>query len=224
MTNPRKYIWLMLLSLFLALQGVGCTHKNNRSDIQVAADVQSRINSDDKVPDKMISINASNGVVTLAGKVSSDAARNAAGSDAGEVEGVRTVVNNLQIAPPVTADQPVETAPIKPSPISSAGNSAPPRPERVSARTPSRARDESGDDGYKGEPNNANADAPSGPVTPVPWTSPAKWAQAEEAPAPQPPPAPAAPQKIIVPAGTQLSIRMNDEVNSEKALVGDVFH
>jgi len=32
------------------------------------------------------------------------------------------------------------------------------------------------------------------------------------------------PQKITIPAGTQLSIRLNDEVNSEKAQVGDVFH
>ncbi|HZD95420.1 MAG TPA: hypothetical protein VE133_14255, partial [Candidatus Sulfotelmatobacter sp.] len=39
--------------------------------------------------------------------------------------------------------------------------------------------------------------------------------------------APAAPTpvpKITVPSGTQLSIRLNDEVNSEKAQVGDVFH
>jgi hypothetical protein len=225
MTNPRKYSWVVPLSLSLALLGVGCSHKSNRSDIQVAADVQTKINSDDKIPDKLISINASNGVVTLAGKVSNDAARNAAAGDAANVEGVRTVVNNLQIAPPVTADQPVETAPVKPSPISSAVIAAPSRPERVPARSnPSRVREESSDDGYTGEPNNANAEAPSGPVTPVPWTSPAKWTQAEEAPAPQPPPVPVAPRKIIIPAGTQLSIRMNDEVNSEKALVGDVFH
>ncbi len=31
-------------------------------------------------------------------------------------------------------------------------------------------------------------------------------------------------RKITLPAGTQLSIRLNDEVNSEKAQVGDVFH
>src|SRR5258708_6263547 len=133
MTNPRKCSWVATLSLFLslslALLGVGCTHKSNRTDIQVAADVQSKINSDDKVPDKMISINASSGVVTLAGKVSNDVARNAAANDAAQVAGVRTVVNNLQIAPPVTADQPVGTAPIKPSPITSPPNSlAPPPP------------------------------------------------------------------------------------------------
>jgi hypothetical protein len=32
------------------------------------------------------------------------------------------------------------------------------------------------------------------------------------------------PQKITVPSGTQLSVRLNDEVDSEKAQVGDVFH
>ena len=32
------------------------------------------------------------------------------------------------------------------------------------------------------------------------------------------------PQKVTVPSGTQLSIRLNDEVNSEKAQMGDVFH
>ena len=31
-------------------------------------------------------------------------------------------------------------------------------------------------------------------------------------------------QKITIPAGTQISIRLNDEVNSEKAQIGDVFH
>jgi hypothetical protein len=39
-----------------------------------------------------------------------------------------------------------------------------------------------------------------------------------------PPPPPAPPSKVTVPAGTQLSIRMTDEVDSEKAQVGDVFH
>jgi hypothetical protein len=32
------------------------------------------------------------------------------------------------------------------------------------------------------------------------------------------------PQKVTVPSGTQLSVRLNDEVDSEKAQVGDVFH
>ncbi len=38
------------------------------------------------------------------------------------------------------------------------------------------------------------------------------------------PPAPVVPQKVMIPAGTQISIRLNDELSSEKAQVGDVFH
>jgi hypothetical protein len=231
MTNPRndfrKYLWVVALSLSLALLAVGCTHKSNRLDVQVVADVQSKINSDDNVPNKQISINASNGVVTLSGNVGTNAARNAAASDAAQVEGVRTVVNNLQIAPAVVVatDQPVEAPPIKPSPIRSAGTSAPPRPERVSAPSPRRARGGvARDDGYAGEPNNDNAAAANAPAAPAPWTSPARWAQAEEAPAPPPSPEPVVHPKIIIPSGTQLSIRMNEEVSSEKAQVGEIFH
>ena len=223
MTNPRKYSWVAPLALSFALLAVGCTHKSNRPDAQVAVDVQNKIYSDANVPNK-ISVSTSNGVVTLSGSVSTDAARNAAASDAAQVEGVLTVVNNLQVTPVSVADQSVQPLP-PPSGNGSAVNSLPARSERPSPRVRNREREaEPRDDGYKGEPNNANAEAPGGPVTPVPWTSPAKWAQAEEAPAPQPPPAPAAPQKISVPTGTQLSIRMNEEVSSEKAQVGDIFH
>ena len=44
----------------------------------------------------------------------------------------------------------------------------------------------------------------------------------QAAPAPPPPPPP--PQKVTVPAGTQLSIRLNDPLDSETNKVGDTFH
>ena len=37
-------------------------------------------------------------------------------------------------------------------------------------------------------------------------------------------PAPVVPAKITIPAGTGLTIRLNEELSSEKAQVGDVFH
>ncbi len=40
-------------------------------------------------------------------------------------------------------------------------------------------------------------------------------------PAPMPPPPP---QKIIVPAGTQLTVRLNDPLDSERNQIGDTFH
>jgi len=35
---------------------------------------------------------------------------------------------------------------------------------------------------------------------------------------------PAPPQKITIPAGTQLSVRLNDQLDSERNQVGDTFH
>jgi len=99
----KRYFSVSLI--FLALFAAGCAHlgMGSRTDQQIASDVQNKINADTNFPDKQLNVSAANGVVTLSGNVSSDAARSAAANDAAQVEGVRTVVNNLRVAAPVTA-------------------------------------------------------------------------------------------------------------------------
>ena len=46
---------------------------------------------------KQVQVNASNGIVTLSGAAGSDAERIAAAEDASQIEGVKVVVNNLQV-------------------------------------------------------------------------------------------------------------------------------
>lgn len=92
-----KYVCTTLISVMLL--AAGCARFGGQTDQQVAADVQNKINADASFPDKGLTVNASKGVVTLSGNVSSDAARTAAGNDAAQVPGVKTVVNNLEIAP-----------------------------------------------------------------------------------------------------------------------------
>src|SRR5947209_4611051 len=108
MTMMRRHLWVVLVSL--ALVSVGCRSGfggfGARSDSQIAADVQNKINTDSNVPDKQITINSNNGSVTLSGNVSSETARNAAANDAGQVSGVKTVINNLQVAPVAAANTP----------------------------------------------------------------------------------------------------------------------
>src|SRR5690348_7752127 len=100
----KRNLWVVLVSL--ALLAVGCSRIGTRPDAQVASDVQNKINGDSNIPDKQLNINANNGVITLTGTVASDAARNAAANDAAQVEGVKTVVNNLEVAPAsASADQ-----------------------------------------------------------------------------------------------------------------------
>src|SRR5215470_9472275 len=102
MKNMRRYLWVGVLCLTLA--GLGCNKLGGRSDSQIASDVQNKIFSDGNVPDKQITINSNKGVVTLSGSVSSDAARTAAANDAAQVDGVKTVVNNLEVAATTAAN------------------------------------------------------------------------------------------------------------------------
>ena len=94
-----------------------------RSDAQVATDVQSKINGDSAVQSRQYTVTAENGVVTLGGYVGNDSERAAAANDAAQVAGVRTVVNNLQVAAPAVAEQvpppgpPPEAAPPEPAPV-----------------------------------------------------------------------------------------------------------
>ncbi len=70
-----------------------------RTDSQVAADIQNKINSDANLPNKQINVGSANGVVTLSGTVGSESERLAAANDASGIDGVKTVVNNLVVAP-----------------------------------------------------------------------------------------------------------------------------
>ena len=55
----------------ILLVGVGCSKKPN--DAQVSTDVQNKFSQDSGLSDKQLAVQASNGVVTLAGTVDNDA-------------------------------------------------------------------------------------------------------------------------------------------------------
>jgi len=65
----KSNLWVVLISLVMI--AAGCSRVGNRSDDQVASDVQNKINGDASVPDKPLTIKANNGTVTLSGNVSS---------------------------------------------------------------------------------------------------------------------------------------------------------
>jgi len=208
----KRNIGVVLVAL--AMLAAGCSRVGSRPDAQVASDVQNKINGDGNVPDKQMNINANGGTVTLTGTVASDAARNAAAQDAAQVDGVKTVVNNLQVAPASASSQ---NAP----PMDQASNN-PPMPAMREERRPSpRVRERSS--GSRASANNRNGD--TGLRTTVPATSSSgNGTDTAQSTAPVAPPTPTPVQRITIPAGTQISIRLTDEVNSEKAQVGDVFH
>ena len=210
---------LSVVLIAMAMLAAGCSRVGSRTDAQVASDVQNKINGDGSIPDKQLNINANNGVVTLTGTVASDAARNAAANDAAQIEGVKTVVNNLEVAPASAANQTAQ-------PQEQASNNPPPpmREERrpsPSTRYRSSRSNKSSNDSDNGLRTTVPAGSSNGNTSSNGSSSSYDSSQstAPSAPTPVPPP-----QKITVPSGTQISVRLNDEVDSEKAQVGDVFH
>jgi|SRR5579859_107795 len=221
MNTTKRYFWVALVSL--ALFAVGCSRSGigGRSDSQVQSEVQKKVNADSNVASKVV-IDANNGVVTLSGNVASDMERNAAANDAAQVDGVNKVVNNLQVAPAAAFNS-------QPQPIAS--NPEPPAMEQPRATASRSRRRPSPSSDY-------NRGSDSGLRTTVPSTNDTNTSSsgsynngsgntASNASAgnyDSSPSKPAAPEKITIPAGTGLTIRLNDQLDSEKAQVGDVFH
>ncbi len=194
--NTRRWTPISFLIALIALTAlVACNRARN--DAQIAGDVQQKINADANVPTKQITVSSNNGVVTLSGNVGSDMERAAAANDAAQIEGVRTVVNNLQVgsqqaqaAPPAVEQSPEPAympAPAKPSPRRRATTS-------------------------RGSGYHQPGVSPVQPAAPAIASAPAAQA------APAPPPRP-----VTVPDGTTISIRMIDPVDSDRNQIGDRF-
>jgi hypothetical protein len=222
MNTIRKYFWVALVSL--ALFAVGCSRSGfgGRSDSQVQADVQKKVNADSNVGSKVV-IDAANGVVTLSGNVASDMERNAAANDAAQVDGVNKVVNNLQVAPAAAFNS--QAQPVTSNTESPAMEQ--PRASATRARrrpSPSSGYNRGSDSGLRTtvpstndtSASNSNGSYNNGSGNTSSNTTAGNYDSSQSTPA--------APSKVTIPAGTGLTIRLNEELNSEKAQVGDVFH
>jgi len=190
---------VVLLSLLVA--AIGCSKAPN--DAQIASDIQAKLNADSGLQGKQLGVQSESGTVTLSGTVDNDSQRDAAARYASSEAGVKQVVNNLVVGPAQQAAQEMPRAEAKPS--------AEPRKQRE------RHRDRSANNADAGNDN----PAPVAAMTPPP-APPAQTAPVQMAPATPPPPPP--PQKVTIPSGTALAVRLVDPIDSEKNQVGDTFH
>lgn len=205
----RRCLYVFLVSALGLAVLAGCNRTPVRTDAQIASDVQNKIYSDAAVQSRQITVQAASGVVTLSGDVTSDAERVAAANDAGAINGVKTVINNLQVqqaqvTPPPEAQ--AQTAPPSENPT--------PRRKKNEESAGTRRHHHAG---ALSDDNSMQAQNAPAPVV--------QQAQDQFAPPPPQPPAPPPPPlKVTIPAGTQLSVRLNDPLDSERNQVGDTFH
>lgn len=205
--NTRSVLRVLLLTSVLAFT-FACTKAPN--DAQMTSDIQAKLGSDSGLQNKQINVQAANGTITLSGNVENDAQREAASKYAAAEPGVKQVINNLQVAQLTANSKPApEEAPsqeVQSQPTKS-------RPSPVSKK---HSRKTSRED-YRTEMSQP---------APAQSNEPAQAASAQPAAtqAPATPPPPPEPQKVTVPSGTQLAVRLNDTIDSGTAQTGDVFH
>ena len=214
MTTKRVSIVLIAAVLALAV-AVGCSR--GRSDAQVIGEVVTRINSDPKISEKHISVMSSNGVVTLSGSAATEEERAQAANDAAQVEGVKTVVNNLLIAAPPSLQASELPPALQEQPAAKAA--APARP----ARKPSAYRENRH---ARNEAKGSSSDMPivsSGPAAYTTSTAAMAPMPTSNVTAPVVPPPPPPPTPVTIESGTMLNIRMIDAVDTGRNHPGDSF-
>jgi hypothetical protein len=199
------FIRVAPLVLVLSI-AIACTKAPN--DAQAASDIQSKLAADSGLQNKQLTVQAEKGTVTLSGTVDTDAQREAAAKYAASEPGVKQVINNLQVMP-----------------MQAAASAPAPEPASAPEPTPARSRPSPSSKHRKSTSHNdqmTQADPAPQVASNTPAQAPAPAPSPEAAPAPPPPPP--EPQKVTVPSGTVVPVRLVDTIDSATAQTGDTFH
>jgi BON domain len=199
-TQVRQYAIATITAIALTLATFGCksTTPAPADDATLSAALQSRIAGDSALSAEAIQSSVQNGIATLNGDVSSEAARSLAAADAAQVAGIRTVVNNLTVQQPAPA---VAAVTPPPAPIIPA---APRRPAKVKTPQPE----------------------PAPVAVPIERQPPAVVAQQEPTPPPAPAPPPPPPptfRDVTIPSGTTVPVRITQTLDSATTQEGQSF-
>jgi len=189
--------------------GVGCAKPPN--DAQVTSEIQTKLGADSGLQNKQLTVQAANGTVTLSGTVDTDAEREVAARYAASAPGVKQVINNLQVAPMAASAESVPAPAVVTPPATSPAKAEKPSPAAKKHQRPS--QDASNQMARSAPPTEQSAPPATG--APPAQTAP------QEASAPPPPPEP---QKVTIPSGASLAVRLVDTIDSATAQTGDTFH
>ena len=199
-TLSKSSAFIAATALTLAFGVAGCkTAAPPVTDNTMASAVHGRLVADSALATESIQSSVKDGVATLDGTVSNDAARSLAAADAAQVPGIKTVVNNLTVTPPA---QPVAAAA--------------PAPEPPPAEAPRESRR------AKPAPVVRHTSRPSEQAAVVPPPQPEQNTAAPVERRPAPPPAPAF-RNVTIPSGTVIPVRVTQTLSSANAQIGDRF-
>ncbi|HZP17038.1 MAG TPA: BON domain-containing protein [Terriglobales bacterium] len=214
--KARFHIFFGTAALAATLALAACSKAPN--DAQLISNIQARLGADSGLQNKALTVQSEKGTVTLSGTVDNDAQRDAAAKYAASEPGVKTVVNNLQVASTSASAEPAQepaAATAEPAP-QAAPEPAPAARDRKPARAskPSPSAKHAYNSGAQEPAQSGQAQA----------AAPAASQMAAAQPASATPPPPPEPKKVTIPSGTTLAVRLVDQIDTATAQTGDSFH
>jgi len=211
-----------------ALLFAGCNRLklgSSPDDKAITTQIQAKLFDDSVLKMRDIHVASDKGTVTLTGTVNTDLEKAAAERVAGRAEGVKSVVNQLVVSPAPMAEQSAAAQPTE-----GAKPATPKPPAKTAAQTGRWRSFRTQRQAHSSSNNEAPAEQASVPETPA--DNPPETAAQAAPPAPvAPPPATAAPappvvkppEQITIPAGSFLSVRMIESIDSSRNKAGDEF-
>jgi hypothetical protein len=221
----------IILVVAILASSVACNRKPD--DAEISRQVQTKYSQDSGLATKQLSVQASSGVVTISGFVDNDAQRLAAARQAASVDGVKEVVNNLQVGVVANSTQTASNIP-QTKPVNTVVAENPPKVRR--SKYWRNQYGEASNDATEGAGGtNAEGAQASAPISqdPPPPAEPnmvassaasSSVASSSVASSSVPPSAPPQPPRITIEQGTSLSVRLIDSIDTAKNQPGDTFH
>ncbi len=215
-------------------------------DKAITTDIQAKLFGDPVLKTRDIRVVSQNGVVTLSGTVDTELEKSAVEHLASQQEGVKNVLNTLSVILPPAPPSPESAKPLaRVMPAEAPPHeAAPEEPRHIRSAAPAASDQEKPADDLQADSNSvppepaatgnpsdnppqAPASAPTLPAVvypspaAAPPAAPAPAAPASPPPAPQPAPKPQ--PQITIPAGTVVTIRMIDNIDSSRNKPGEEF-
>lgn len=203
---------VLSVAMFAIAFAAGCSNKVN--DAALVTTIKSEMFSDSQLKDSNLEVTSNNGEVTLAGSVSSDAARYEAFKLATQTPGVTKVNDQMS----VLAAQTSSPAPIAPTPEPVVAALAPVKKTEPAHKA--RVKHEEAEQQAELAQNTAPPAPPAPEPAPPQQSMDTPPAQPVAAPAPPPPQL----RQVQVAAGSTVTIRMIDSVDSSVNKAGEIFH
>ena len=185
------------------------------NDKAIATEVQAKLFEDSVLKTRDIHVTSQIGVVTLTGSVSTELEKAAAERLAGGVSGVKSVTNQLTVAPAPEAAMP---APEAAAPIASTARPPAAAPAPAPAK-PARHRERASTSPPQ---EGITAGAPSGEMPPPAASAPAPITATATPTTPTAPPL-LQPEYITIEAGTVVTVRTIDIIDSTRNRSGEEF-